>query len=119
MPAIIFYLLFVASVVVFVVVPAIERGSLGRALLLGGSFGLVTYATYDLTNLATMRGFPNVVAAVDMTWGWVLSAVVAAVGYVFAARAKLVEKIIEVPNSLASSNARSVPRDRGRRDLLS
>lgn len=87
LPAIIFYLLFVAAVVVFVVVPAVERGSLGRALLLGGFFGVATYATYDLTNLATMRDFPTVVAAVDMTWGCILSAAVAVVGYVFAARA--------------------------------
>ncbi|KPK81255.1 MAG: hypothetical protein AMS25_07175 [Gemmatimonas sp. SM23_52] len=86
-PAILFYLLFVAAVVVFVVVPAVERGSLLRAVLLGGFFGLVAYATYDLTNLATMKGFPTLVAAVDMTWGCVLSAVVAAVGYVFATRA--------------------------------
>ncbi len=85
-PAIIFYLLFVAAVVVFAVLPAVERGSLGRAVLLGGFFGIVAYATYDLTNLATLRGFPTLVAAVDMTWGCVLSATVAAVGYWVAAR---------------------------------
>ncbi len=85
--AIIFYLLFVAAVVVFAVLPAVERGSLARALLLGGFFGVVAYATYDLTNLATLRGFPALVAAVDMTWGCFLSAVVAAVGYLFASRA--------------------------------
>ncbi len=86
-PAIIFYLLFVAAVVVFAVVPAVERGSLLRAVFLGGFFGIVAYATYDLTNLATLKDFPALVAAVDMTWGCVLSAVVAAVGYVVAARA--------------------------------
>ncbi len=85
-PAILFYALFVAAVVVFAVAPAVERGSFVRALLLGGFFGIVTYATYDLTNLATMRGFPTLVAAVDITWGCVLTGVVAAVGYVFAAR---------------------------------
>lgn len=86
-PAILFYLLFVAAVVVFAVVPAVERGSLLRAVLLGGFFGIVAYATYDLTNLATFKDFPALVAAVDMTWGCVLSAAVAALGYVFAARA--------------------------------
>ncbi len=86
-PAIIFYLLFVAAVVVFAVLPAVERGSLGRAVLLGGFFGVVAYATYDLTNLATLKDFPTLVAAVDMTWGCVLTAVVATVGYLFAARA--------------------------------
>ena len=85
-PAIIFYALFVAAVVVFAVAPAIERGSLGRAMMLGAFFGIVTYATYDLTNLATMRGFPTLVAAVDMTWGCILTSIVAAVGYVIGAR---------------------------------
>jgi uncharacterized membrane protein len=86
-PAILFYLLFVAAVVVFAVLPAVERGSLLRAVLLGGFFGIVAYATYDLTNLATLKDFPALVAIVDMTWGCVLSAAVAAVGYVVAARA--------------------------------
>lgn len=85
--AIIFYLLFVAAVVVFAVTPAVERGSLGRALWLGGFFGFVAYATYDLTNLATLRGFPTLVAVVDMAWGCLLTAAVAAVGYLVAARA--------------------------------
>ena len=86
LPAIIFYLLFIAAIVIFAVIPAVERGSLMRAVLLGGFFGVVAYATYDLTNLATMRDFPSVVAVVDMTWGCFLSAAVAAVGYIVAAR---------------------------------
>jgi uncharacterized membrane protein len=86
LPAILFYLLFVAAVVVFAVLPAVERGSLLKAVLLGGFFGIVAYATYDLTNLATLKDFPALVAAVDMTWGCVLSAVVAVVGYLVAAR---------------------------------
>ena len=61
-------------------------GLIGRALLLGGFFGVVAYATYDLTNLATLRGFPTTVAAVDIVWGGVLTATVATVGYLFAAR---------------------------------
>jgi uncharacterized membrane protein len=84
--AILFYLIFVAGVLVFAVLPAVERGSVGRAILLGGFFGVVTYAAYDLTNLATLRDFPPVVAAVDMVWGGVLTATVAAIGYLFAAR---------------------------------
>ena len=85
-PAILFYMLYVGAVLVFAVLPAVERGSLGRAVLLGGFFGVVAYATYDLTNLATLRGFPTTVAAVDMVWGGVLTATVATVGYLFAAR---------------------------------
>jgi uncharacterized membrane protein len=84
--AMLFYLIFVAGVLVFAVLPAVERGSVGRAILLGGFFGVVTYAAYDLTNLATLRDFPPVVAAVDMVWGGVLTATVAAIGYLFAAR---------------------------------
>lgn len=85
-PAIIFYLAYVGAVLLFAVSPALERASLGRAVLLGGLFGMVAYATYDLTNLATLRGFPATVAAVDIAWGGVLTASVATVGYLVAAR---------------------------------
>lgn len=81
-----FYLLYVAGIVVFAVIPAAQRGSLVRALVLGGFFGLVAYAAYDLTNLATTRDFPWVVALVDMAWGAVLTATVAAAGYWVASR---------------------------------
>jgi uncharacterized membrane protein len=84
--ALLFYLLFVAGILVFAVLPAVERASLGRALLLGGFFGVVTYAAYDLTNLATLRDFPAIVAAVDMVWGGVLTATVSAAGFLFASR---------------------------------
>jgi uncharacterized membrane protein len=84
--ALLFYLIFVAGVVMFAILPAVERGSIGRAILLGGFFGVVTYAAYDLTNLATLRDFPTVVAVVDMVWGGVLTSTVATVGYLFAAR---------------------------------
>jgi uncharacterized membrane protein len=76
-----FYLLFVAGLLVFVVIPAVQEGSLRRALLLGGFFGLVTYATYDLTNHATVRNWPWIVTVVDMTWGTVLATSVSCWGY--------------------------------------
>lgn len=79
--AVAFYLLFVAGLLVFAVVPALDRGSLSKALVLGGFFGLVAYATYDLTNLALTKDFPGVVAAVDMVWGAVLAATVSAISY--------------------------------------
>jgi uncharacterized membrane protein len=79
--AISFYLLFVAGLLVFAVVPALQAGSLRRALLLGGFLGLVTYATYDLTNLATVKNWPWRVTLVDMTWGLVLAASVSCLGY--------------------------------------
>ena len=79
--AIVFYLVFVLGIVVLVVAPALERQSLMRALLLGGLLGLVTYSAYDLTNLAVIKGFPTVVAVVDVAWGAVLCASVSAVTY--------------------------------------
>lgn len=76
-----FYLVFVAGIIVFVVWPAIERESLGYALLLGAFFGLVTYAAYDLTSLAVMEGFPLKIALVDLLWGAVLCTSVSAITY--------------------------------------
>lgn len=79
--AIAFYLLFVAGVVLFAIAPALSVGSLWRAVLLGGFFGLVTYATYDLTNQATVKNWPWVVTVVDLIWGTALSAIVSCAGF--------------------------------------
>lgn len=76
-----FYLLFIAGLLVFAVVPALDRASLGTAVVLGAFLGLVAYATYDLTNLALMKDFPGIVAAVDMVWGTALGATVAAISF--------------------------------------
>ena len=84
--AILFYLLFIAGLVMFVVAPAIEKGSWVRALLFGALFGLITYATYDLTNLATLKDWPLVVTVVDLTWGMVLAASVSVATYLIAAK---------------------------------
>jgi uncharacterized membrane protein len=79
--AALFYLIFIGGILLFAVLPALERGSARYAMLLGGLFGMIAYATYDLTNLATLKGFPPIVAAVDMVWGFVLTAIVAGAGY--------------------------------------
>ena len=79
--AIIFYLLFVVGLLVFAIVPGLQAGSLRKVLLLGAFFGLVTYATYDLTNLATVKNWPWLVTVVDMAWGAVLAAAVSGIGY--------------------------------------
>jgi uncharacterized membrane protein len=76
-----FYLVFVAGIVVFAVWPAIEKESLSRALRLGAFLGLVTYAAYDLTSLAVMKGFSLKITLVDLAWGTVLCASVAAITY--------------------------------------
>jgi uncharacterized membrane protein len=82
--AIIFYVLFIVGLVLFVITPAIEKGSWTHALLFGALFGLITYATYDLTNLATLKEWPLVVTIVDMAWGTVLAMLVSTVTYVIA-----------------------------------
>lgn len=76
-----FYLLYIAGILVFAVTPGLEAGSLGRAVLLGAFFGLVAYATFDLTSMALIRGFDWTVVAVDLVWGTVLTGTVAAAGY--------------------------------------
>jgi uncharacterized membrane protein len=84
--AAIFYLLFLVGLVVLVVLPAVERESLAQAALLGALFGLVTYAAYDLTNLATLDGFPLKVALVDLVWGTVLCATISAITFLASTR---------------------------------
>ncbi len=77
--AVAFYALFLAGLVHFVIRPAVAQDSIRSALLSGGFFGLVTYATWDLTNLAVLRGFPIDLVAVDLAWGSVLAASVSVV----------------------------------------
>ena len=79
--AIIFYLLFILGLVVFVISPAIEKQSWVYALAFGAFFGLITYATYDLTNLATLKDWSLTVTIVDLLWGMVLSASVSTISY--------------------------------------
>ena len=78
LPAVLFYLIYVAALVVFVAGPAAERQSVGRALGYGAFFGLAAYAAFDLTGLALLKGFPVAGAVVDLAWGALLSAVVSA-----------------------------------------
>ena len=82
--AIIFYLIFISGLVVFVITPAMENGSLSHALLFGALFGFVCYATYDLTNLAVAKDWPLLVTIVDLIWGAVLAASVSSVTYFIA-----------------------------------
>lgn len=84
--AIIFYLLFVAGILVFVVLPGLQTGSLKTTLLHAAFFGLITYATYDLTNLATLKDWPLKVTLIDMAWGVILSVLVSYVSILIANR---------------------------------
>ncbi len=82
--AFIFYLIFIAGLIVFVINPALDKKLWTQALLMGAFFGLVTYATYDLTNLATVKNWPLIITIVDLIWGTVLSATVSVVTYFIA-----------------------------------
>ncbi|HOM40380.1 MAG TPA: DUF2177 family protein [Bacteroidales bacterium] len=79
--AILFYLLFIAGLVVFVISPAVEKRTWIHALGYGALFGLVTYATYDLTNLATLKEWPLKVTIIDLIWGALLASSVSVVTY--------------------------------------
>jgi uncharacterized membrane protein len=81
----VFYALFIVGVVVFAVMPALRTGSLTTALGLGALFGLIAYATYDLSNFATLRDWPLQVVLVDMAWGAFVAAASAVAGF-YAAR---------------------------------
>lgn len=80
-PALLFYALYIVGVLVFAVLPGLAAGALARTLALGAFFGLVAYATFDLTCMALLRDFPLVVVVVDLIWGMVLTTAVSAAGF--------------------------------------
>ena len=80
-PAVAFYLIFVSGVVFFAILPALANGSWTTALLNGAFLGFVAYATYDLTNHATLKNWSTLLTFADMAWGTVLTAVAATIGY--------------------------------------
>lgn len=79
--ALLFYLVHAADIAVFAVPPAVNAGTWASALLYGGLFGFCVYAAYDLTNLATLRGWPMAVSAVDLAWGTVATAAATVVAF--------------------------------------
>jgi uncharacterized membrane protein len=80
-PAIVFYLVYPVGIAVFAVGPALQSGSALTALGSGLLLGLVAYGTYNLTNLATLRGWSALVTGADMTWGTTLTGLAALAGY--------------------------------------
>jgi uncharacterized membrane protein len=74
--ALVFYIIFVIGLVGFVINPAMAAGDVLYAMKMGAFFGLVSYATYDLTNLASLKGFTTRIALIDLAWGTFLSATV-------------------------------------------
>jgi uncharacterized membrane protein len=84
--AVLFYLLFILGILVFVVVPGLENNSLKVTLLRAALFGLITYATYDLTNLATVKNWPVLITVMDMAWGTILSVLVCYISFLVGKR---------------------------------
>jgi uncharacterized membrane protein len=79
--AVVFYLLFIVGVFIFAIMPAVEKNSLASAITLGALFGFFTYATYDLTNLATLKNWPITIVFIDIIWGSVLTGIVSTAGF--------------------------------------
>ena len=75
--ALLFYLIFIVGILFFAVLPALKSGQWQQAAIYGALFGFFTYATYDLTNLATLRDWPIKVVIIDIIWGIVLCGLVA------------------------------------------
>lgn len=76
-----FYLLYIVGIFIFAILPGYDAQSASKALLLGALFGFFAYATYDMTNLATLKGWSVTVVVVDILWGTILTGSVALAGY--------------------------------------
>ena len=83
-PAIIFYLVYIFGIIYFAVLPGVEKDSLKTTLVHSALFGAIAYATYDLTNLATLKNWPVTIVYIDLLWGATLTSLVAAAGYYIA-----------------------------------
>lgn len=84
--AFIFYLIFVAGMLFFVIDPALKKESWQYALFVGAVYGFITYATYDLTNLATLKDWPVTITVIDLIWGTTLSALTSFFSYMILAK---------------------------------
>lgn len=79
--AFIFYVLYIVFLMIFAIVPALDVLSISHAMLYGGLYGFITYATYDLTNLATLDKWPIKVTVIDIIWGTFLGFSVSTLTY--------------------------------------
>jgi uncharacterized membrane protein len=93
--AFVFYAIFLAGLVYFVIAPAVHERSARTAVARGAAFGLVTYATWDLTSLAVIEGFPAAIVPIDLAWGTFLAATVSGTTYLVWSR--LAERRAERP----------------------
>lgn len=79
--AVVFYIIFVIGMLYFAILPALEEMSLQKAILNGMIYGFITYATYDLTNLATLKDWPLTITIIDMIWGTTLAGLTSVISY--------------------------------------
>lgn len=79
--AILFYIIFIVLLSIFVIVPNLDGNSIGKVVLFGALFGLATYSTYDLTNYATIGGFPLKIVIIDLTWGVFIGSITSLLTY--------------------------------------
>ncbi len=80
--ALIFYVLFIIGLMFFVINPALKDKGISYAIFAGMFFGFITYATYDLTNLATLKDWPIKITAIDLIWGSFISGATALLSYI-------------------------------------
>ncbi len=85
-PALIFYLLFIVALLILVLIPGINSYTLTKTLLLGAVFGFITYATYDLTNLATLDGWSIKMTIIDLIWGASVTTLITFLGYIIGSK---------------------------------
>jgi uncharacterized membrane protein len=83
-PAVVFYFIYVLGMIIFAVSPAMTSGDSMTALQNGAMFGFFAYATYDLTNQATLRRWSSLLSAMDIAWGTIVSGSASALGYLIA-----------------------------------
>jgi len=82
--AVAFYLMYIAGIIFFAVRPAVNSNTWWQAAILGGLYGFFTYATYDFTNLATIKNWPIIIVMVDILWGLCLCMLVATISFAIA-----------------------------------
>ncbi len=87
--AVIFYLLYIAGIIYFAIAPGIAKKSLSYCMISAALFGFLAYATYDLTNLATVDGWPIKITIIDLIWGTTLTSLTALSGWFIAKKLKV------------------------------
>ncbi|MES2975450.1 MAG: DUF2177 family protein [Pseudomonadota bacterium] len=80
-PAVVFYAFYVVGIIVFAILPGVEAQQWQRTALLGALLGLMAYGAYDMTNLATLKGWPLQISLIDLAWGAVVTSLSATAGY--------------------------------------